>query len=404
MFFSKQNNLLSPLAYDCGYDLWLTLIVLLVVNIRLQFHTRIVRCDMGNISELERLISILLMREDAETIFSLLCSERDSVFVMEIIPYYALFVQSCQEYLGTVFLTEEIATTVKDIRNHIKIYSESFGKSKRKISSIDQEQDANFKSKLKFDFLKKRNVHLNLGTYWDDNHHVVGNTQQLAAFLDVKDISGPEAKKRKYELGYQISSFVASIRKGFAEVIEQPVVNRSAASVSITKYHDINTNIHDTFFIDDTSKELNLFFLHLLCNMNFVKFILRPMFPNKNPWVFRVEFIVTYYTFRALQRLKNYCDNNDDVAIDTKKISAMESIGNEIFQSKFRNCMMHYNLEDQGVLSFEHSKKPFYGIIETCFNGKDYQSYLASLHKLSDTIIEYLESHFNFSKLKLKQF
>lgn len=44
---------------------------------------------MDNISELERLISIRIIQEDAETIFALLSSEQDSIFAMEIIPYYA---------------------------------------------------------------------------------------------------------------------------------------------------------------------------------------------------------------------------------------------------------------------------------------------------------------------------
>ena len=81
-----------------------------------------------DISELERLISIRIIYEDAETIYSLLSSERDSIFTMEIIPYYALFVQSCQEYLGKNLLPKEIALNIKDIRNHIKAYAESFGK------------------------------------------------------------------------------------------------------------------------------------------------------------------------------------------------------------------------------------------------------------------------------------
>lgn len=55
---------------------------------------------MDSISELERLVSLRIMQEDAETIFSLMSNERDSIFAMEVIPYYALFVQSCQEYMG----------------------------------------------------------------------------------------------------------------------------------------------------------------------------------------------------------------------------------------------------------------------------------------------------------------
>ena len=67
---------------------------------------------MGNISELERRISIRIILEDAEIIFALLSSEQDSIFAMEIIPYYVLFVQSCQEYTGENFPPKKIALSI----------------------------------------------------------------------------------------------------------------------------------------------------------------------------------------------------------------------------------------------------------------------------------------------------
>lgn len=360
---------------------------------------------MEEFSALERLISIRIMQEDVEAIASLLSTERDSVFAMGIIPYFALFVQSCQEYLGNNYFPEGIALSIKDIRNHIKSYSESFGKSKRRVVSIDQEQDAKFKSQLRFDFLKSWNVHLNLGTYWTEDHHIIGNTQQLASFIDMQNLSDLDVGKKQYELGYQIGSFVSSVRGGLSTSLGQPIVNRAAAAITIKNYYDINTNTHNTIFVDNTSKELNLFYLHLLCNMNFVKHVLRLLFPDGNTWVFRVEYVVTYYTFRALERLKNYCENNTDIDIiaDIKEIGEILSERSNLFQPKFRNCMMHYDLQNQGVLSLEHIEKPFFGIVETCFGGTDYQTYLGSLHRMSDRIIVYLEKHFNCTDIELKQ-
>lgn len=357
--------------------------------------------QMDNISELEQLISIRIIHEDAEAISSLISSERDSIFTMEIIPYYALFVQSCQEYIGKNFLPKKIALDIKDIRNHIKLYAESFGKSKRKVASIDQGQDMNFKSLLRFNFLKNWNIHLNLGTYWTEDHHIIGNTQQLAAFIDTKDLSDPEVGKRRYDLGYQIGSFISSVRNGLSASFGQYAVTRTATAITIKNYYDINTNRHNVLFVDNTFKERNLFYLHFLCNMNFVKYILRPLFPEGNRWVFRVEYIVTYYTFRALQRLKNYCENNEDIVADINGIKELELAESNIFQLKLRNCMMHYGLENQDVLSLEYIERPFFGIIENCFGGTDYHSYLGSLHSLSDRIIDFLEKHFNCSDIEL---
>ena len=171
---------------------------------------------MKDLKEFERLISIRIIQEDAESIYSLLQSERDSIFSMEIIPYYALFVQACQEYMGETFFPEHIAREIKDIRNYIKILDDGFGKSQKRVSSVDGMQDKVFKEQLKFEFLKTMNVHLNLGTYWTDNRQVVGNTQQIADFLSINNTedADSEDKNRCFQMGYHIGSFVASIREG----------------------------------------------------------------------------------------------------------------------------------------------------------------------------------------------
>lgn len=357
---------------------------------------------MSALSELEHLISIRIIQEDAESIYSLLASERNSIFSMGIVPYYALFVQSCQEFMGENFLPESTATEIKDIRNHIKIYAESFGKIKKRILTADDEQNEDFKSQLRCRFLRSWNIHLNLGTYWTDDYHVISNTQQLADFLGIKFLN-KSAGKRQYELGYQIGSFVASVRGGFSESLGLPVIQRNNEAVSIKHYFDMNTNRRNIVFVDNASKELNLLFLHLLCNMNFLKYILRGLFKEGNIWIFRTEYIVTYYTLRALQRLKNYCENNSDITIDGVEIERILKIGEPLFQSKLRNCMMHYNLENQGVISTENVNKHFYGIIETCFGGMDYYTYLGKLRELSDEIIAFLEKRFDFSKVTLQE-
>lgn len=356
---------------------------------------------MRELAEYERMISIRIMQEDAESIYSLLQTEKDSIFSMEIIPYYALFVQSCQEYLGDKFLPESIANDLKDIRNHIKIYTERFTKSLKRVNDIDNVQDREFKAQLRFKFLKKLNIHLNLGTYWTDEGQIIGNTQQLADFLAVESVFNPKLKEKNYQIGYHIGSFVASVRDGLANELSYPIIERECTTTLINHYYDINTNKTKNLFLKNQSKDVNLLYLHLLCNMNFVKYILRPLFKDGNIWTFRVEYIVSYYTLRALERLKNYCESNEDICFDTKEICNLIKKGKKVFKTQLRNCMMHYNLENAGVLTIENMDKPFYGIIENCFDGMSYQDYLIEIHSLSDKIINYLNKQFDFSNVKL---
>lgn len=77
-----------------------------------------------SLKKLEKIITIRIMHEDAETVFSLIQTERNPIFSIEIILYYALFIQSCQENLNEIFLEELYATKIKNIRNYIKTYAQ----------------------------------------------------------------------------------------------------------------------------------------------------------------------------------------------------------------------------------------------------------------------------------------
>ena len=91
----------------------------------------------GITRDLEKMITIRIIQEDVETIFSLLKTERDPIFAMEIIQYYALFVQACKEYMGDTFVEGDCGERIKDIRNFIKVYGNSFGNVKQRIDTID---------------------------------------------------------------------------------------------------------------------------------------------------------------------------------------------------------------------------------------------------------------------------
>lgn len=356
----------------------------------------------GITRDLEKMITVRIIQEDAETIFSLLKTERDPIFAMEIIPYYALFVQACQEYMGDTFVEGDCGERIKDIRNFIKVYGNSFGKVKQRIDTIDVRQDEQYKSQIRFNFMKDWNVHFNMGTYWTADKHIIGNTQMLADFLGVDDIFDRKTGMAQYELGRQIGAFVASVREGISSSIQSPQVNRCRAGVNIEYFYDLNTHRSNLLFVENSSKSVNLFFLNILCNMNFVKYILRPLFDENNIWIFRVEYIVTYYTYMAIRRLKNYCENNTDIHTDLAGFTEVFDLAEGMFMSKFRNCMMHYGLENQGVISMENIENPFYGIVQTCYEGIDFHSFQRNLRSLSDKMIALLEGKLNVQNIQLR--
>lgn len=355
------------------------------------------------IKHMEKTVTFRIIQEDAETLYAIINKEHGPVFAIGILPYYALFVRSCQEYMGKSFFESDVTERIKDIRNYIKAYSDGFGKSKRRIAGVDSWQNEKFQGMLKFCFMKKWNIHFNLGIYFTADKHIVANTQMIADFLEVKNMFGEDAKGRCFELGKCIGSFVSSVRSGLIESRMPSVIIKLNSKMPIKYYYDLNTNKSDTIFKNNKEKELNLFYLNLLCSVNFVKFQIRTLLDDDNKWLFRVEYIVTFYVYRALQRLKNYCDNNNDIIVDTDEILKLTQSGEKLFESNLRNCMMHYNLEGAKVLSAEHIEKPLFGIIENCFEGMDYYTYFQKLRDFENRIILYLENKFSFNDINLQE-
>ena len=77
------------------------------------------------------------------------------------------------------------------------------------------------------------NINFNLGSYWTDTGHIIGNARQLADFLSVKSMFDPTLQEKNCQMGYQISSFVASVRKGLSDSLDFPVIERHPKSVKI---------------------------------------------------------------------------------------------------------------------------------------------------------------------------
>lgn len=350
------------------------------------------------LDQIEKQVSIRIILEDLESIYSIMMTENNSIFCMAMVPYYSLFVQSVQEFIGENYLTDSNNKIIKDIRNHLKFYGDSFGKTKNKILSVDDEQNKYFSGLINNDSVKREYLYTNLGSYWTSDKHIVGNTQLYADYLGIEDLSNPKLGEKFRDLASQLGSFVSNIKLGFQESIYHPKIIRREKNIEIKYFADINSN-KNSFFMKKIPKEINILWMHLLCNMNFIKFILRSMFSD-NKWVFRVEYIVTYYTYKALIKLHNYNEQNN-LNLDLKMNQIIIKKGKELFQSRFRNCMMHYGLVNRDVLSIKNIKNDFYGILETCY-GMSYKTYLYNLRQFSEIIIAYLESKFDFAQIDLE--
>lgn len=356
---------------------------------------------------LGNMCTVLLIQNDCESIKQLVLKFQDSIFCMRIIPYMALFCRSFQEYADIELISPEVDEEICDLRNSVKIYSERYGKNIKRFIAVDEKQDDEYKSQLKVDFLKKMNAHYNLGMYFTKDKKIIGNTQLIESMLRLHGLSKRKQEQKCFLLGNHLASVIGSVSNDLESSLS---VSQIAVEGQLPKffYEDINTN-RNNFFNSHLEKDENLFLLHMLCNINFVKYVLCPLFAKDNLWLFRIKYIVIYHAYMGIDKIKGYIKNNRAEKSDMwSDAECIIEEGENMFVSKFRNCMMHYNLNRDNKFSISENNfswdKPFFGLIEECFDGMSYRDYMEKLEKFGDAIEEFITKQFDFERIQLKEF
>ena len=328
--------------------------------------------------EKRKLYSQQLIQNDCETIKKIIMDFHDSIFIMGMIPYLALFCRSVGEYYNITLISKEVDSEIYDIRNSLKSFSDTFGKSNKRFLLSDQKQDEEFRAKVHFNFIKDKNLYDNLGIYFTKEKKIIGNTQYFAFALKENDLSESERKEKALTTGFYLARIVRDVSEQLIDSTFTPAFC-STPSLPEVYYHDTNTN-RTRFFYNSLEKEISLFLLHLLSNLGFVHYCLESIVDMNNPWLLRIKYIAVYSSYQGLKRIKNHLENSkkDKKAI-LNQIGGFISEGDWLFDSVFRNCMMHYELVDNERFcvsdAFFDADKNYYGLIEERFHGMSYKKY-----------------------------
>ncbi len=341
------------------------------------------------------------IREDAETIRSIALTERNPIFAMGILPYYSLFYTACAEFLNSVegiSYQSELTDEISIIRNHIKDSTDGFSKMCRRICEIDEMNDADFKSKIVFQFLRNPSFYYNLGISFDEDRHPVLNTQDVSSYI-LND------GEHNYDIAKEIGAFVNSICKGFSDSNINLNIERIRTSIRVPYYYDTNTHRPDPFFTSQYSLEYRLFFLKHLCKINFVIYLLRPLLSENNTWLFHIKYVALHHACIALQRFVNHEMSNGKQNDYVNEVNRVCKEAITFDNPELRNLMMHYQYPENNASSMIITQsESLYVLLNMCGITESITAYSKRMDKLLSDISNLLERHFDTQNIKLIQY
>ncbi|MCQ9209400.1 hypothetical protein [Granulicatella seriolae] len=362
--------------------------------------------NIDNYIEILRMSSKDLIKQDGLLLIDLSLNVKDSAIALSLIPFYALYCRSAKEFLDIDSKNKEIEKEITDIRNGLKIFTGKFSKGRKMSYHSDDQQNELFKNELRFSFTKKLNIHFNLGVYFDKQGKVIFNTQLAHFYLNISKNKGKSIKEHSTIVGQIFGEEIGGILVNHCDTknLKDKMFNYNP--VPKYGYIDFNTNRKQDFFNNQLDKETNLIYLHMVSAIGFVNNLLVPILQDRNTWLLRIMYITAHNTLLGIKKSRQNLKQNSSKDLTLPDIEEYLKEDMNVFSTSFRNCMMHYDLvdkEDYPVIlqSLYNPEKPLYGLIESCFDGMNFNQYFDKLYKTSQKLENYLLSYFtiNYSKI-----
>lgn len=336
----------------------------------------------------------------------------------QMVPYSALFCYEAMVYLKkhepSIDIVQTSKYSIKDIRQKAKFFDLSVNKLIQSVNNVDAMQNEYFVNLMRYPQLGYWNLHTNLGIYYDNDKHIVGNTHYAYyIFQDEKAVSKSQVEMNGLELegkelqafGYDMGVIIGSISSALSETsdfMKSDVLPKGNAYLS----QDFNTN-RCTTIGNEKYKSVRLFLLHTLSNIGFIMYCLKSKVIRDTGLLLRLEYITYHYALKRIDGILRYCKMNPCEISDSNLIQMLESIdctnSNNLRKTDFRNCMMHFELKDKDGNSLIAEENfdlaiPFCGLVETQF-GLSYAEYQVMLETELIHLYEKLNIYLGFDLL-----
>ena len=347
-------------------------------------------------------LALLQVFYDSKNLKNLLKTiNNDPIISLFIVPYYSLFCAEAPKVLSkfNIKLPSSFKSiySENDIRIKLKIFEDKYKKSEDIIKKCDYIQDFIFKNKLLFKSFSYLNLYYNIGVYIIDDK-IIGNTQYAYyIFQDSKllKLSNDDLLRTEFELipkeikeyGAYCSEMI-NIISYIGDKFTVKVKNNNNPIRLKIKYKNLNTN---TLFKNTNYKYINLYILHILCNLNYVYYVVQKIDKNEYGLFMRIYYITYYYSIAKLENLKNYITSNNINSNELDTIFEFLPSISSFKDSEFRSCMMHYEFNNPNKINKNIKKeylnynKLLFGLVESIFDGITYE-------ELKNSVLNYINS------------
>lgn len=354
-----------------------------------------------------QLLTTIQIKQDCETLLSLNNVLSQPILALSFLPFYALFADEIENTIGDkgnkFVIRNDSPFKISEVRAKLKLFGhEKINKSKKRILSADFVQDQIFGNKLKLLIVRYLKIHYNIGIFYLNDGRIIGNTQYFYYMFQDRNFNVREYKEEEIRLFSQsLGTVIGSVSEGLKDFLPDYKIFVKNEKYQI-KYKDFNTNKRNFSSLSVYGKDMVLLLLHTLSAVNYVRFILENELPEDNPYLFKVKYITMYYALGSVNKVSNYYSSNN-IVLNPNVLESLKSIlinSEVLLNSDFRSCMMHYEFINKGKYlikdEYLNCSVPFYGLIQTFFNGMNYSDFNKIL---TDKIIHISDSIENLLKI-----
>lgn len=348
-----------------------------------------------------------LITLEGKVLVDLLLNVRDSTFNLSLIPFCALYCRSSKEFFNIVDKNNQIENEINDLRNGLKIFTNKYSKGKKITLESDFQQDNTFRNMLRFQIMKKYNFHLNLGVSFLVDGKIIFNTQLANYFLNIPKRTTQSSKMHALKIGENLGKEIASILTLHCNLTNLQEQTTFFNNIPAYGYIDYNTNKNNNFFNNEIDKEINLIILHMVSTIGFVNNLLIPVFKRKNEWLLRILYITVHNTWYGMKKVSQHIEQNNYKETIFSNLDNDFKKDTQLLSSTFRNCMMHYDLIDKNgqpsiLEEWYNPNVPFFGLVESCYNGMSFDQLFNDLFVLSQKFENLLLSNFKINPNKIR--